>query len=113
MTRHPLSGFPLFTALAVLTTLSLLAPEAALASTTGGAGLPWEAPLQNLVDSLTGPVAYAISLLGVVVAGIVLVFGGEVGDFVRRIFMLVLVISLLAFATQVLSQLFGFTGAVV
>ena len=113
MKRLSLRYPPILFALAAVTAISLIGPEAASASTTGGAGLPWEAPLQNLVNSLTGPVAYAISLLGVVVAGIVLIFGGEVGDFVRRLFMLVLVISLLAFAAQILSQLFGFTGALV
>jgi type IV secretory pathway VirB2 component (pilin) len=90
---------------------ALCLPEIALANTGGGGGLPWETPLQTIRDSLTGPVAYAISLMGVVVAGATLVFGGEVNDFVRRLIMLVLAISLLVFSTNILSTLFN-TGAV-
>jgi type IV secretion system protein TrbC len=86
--------------------------DAAIAATGGGSGLPWETPLETLRDSITGPVAYTISLLGVVVAGAALVFGGEINDFVRRMIMLVLVISLIIFAANFLATLFN-TGAVI
>jgi type IV secretion system protein VirB2 len=91
-----------------------LLPGAALAATGGGGGggLPWETPLQTIRASLTGPVAYSISLMGVVSAGATLVFGGEINDFVRRIIMLVLVISLLIFAAGIMSTLFN-AGAVI
>ena len=36
---------------------------AAKASSAGGGGLPWEGPLKKIADSLTGPVALAISLI--------------------------------------------------
>ena len=71
------------------------------------AGLPWETPLQTIAHSITGPVAYAISLMGIVVAGAMLVWGGEINEFVRRMIMLVLVISLIMFATSILSTLFN------
>jgi type IV secretory pathway VirB2 component (pilin) len=87
-----------------------LAPEAA--ASTGGDSLPWETPLQTIADSISGPVAYAISLIGIVVAGAMLVWGGEINEFARRMIMLVLVISLIVFATQVLSTLFNVSGAV-
>jgi type IV secretion system protein TrbC len=87
----------------------LAVPDAAQAAASGGGGLPWETPLQTLRDSITGPVAYAISLMGVVVAGATLVFGGEINDFVRRIIML---ISLIIFSTNILSTLFN-AGAVI
>jgi type IV secretion system protein VirB2 len=96
----------------MLTCVVLAAPDLASASTGGGSGLPWETPLQTLRNSITGPVAYTISLLGVVVAGAALVFGGEINDFVRRMIMLVLVISLIIFAANFLSTLFN-TGAVI
>ncbi len=86
--------------------------ETVQAAASGGGGLPWETPLETLRDSITGPVAYAISLMGVVVAGATLVFGGEINDFVRRIIMLVLVISLIIFSTNILSTLFN-AGAVI
>ena len=71
-----------------------------------------ETPLQKIRDSVTGPVAYAISLLGIVVTGAILVFGGEINEFVRRIIMLVLVISLMVFAADLLNTLFN-KGAVI
>jgi type IV secretory pathway VirB2 component (pilin) len=90
--------------------MACLTPEAA--ASTGGGSLPWETPLQTIADSISGPVAYAISLIGIVVAGAMLVWGGEINEFARRMIMLVLVISLIVFATQVLSTLFNVSGAV-
>ena len=95
---------------AVILILMFLAPEAA--ASTGGSSLPWEGPLQTIANSITGPVAYAISLMGIVVAGAMLVWGGEINEFARRIIMLVLVISLIVFSTQLLSTLFNVSGAV-
>jgi type IV secretion system protein VirB2 len=89
-----------------------LLPDLAHAASTGGSGLEWETPLQKIRDSVTGPVAYAISLLGIVVTGAVLVFGGEISEFVRRLIMLVLVISLMVFAADLLNTLFN-KGAVI
>ena len=96
----------------LLLLLLLAAPDAAQAAASGGGGLPWETPLETLRDSITGPVAYAISLMGVVAAGAALVFGGEINDFIRRIIVLVLVISLIIFSTNILSTLFN-AGAVI
>ena len=89
-----------------------LAPDIAAAATGGGGGLPWETPLQTIRDSIAGPVAYAVSLMGIVVAGATLVWGGEINEFVRRMIMLILVISLIIFASNILSTLFN-AGAVI
>ena len=48
-----------------------------------------------------------ISLLGIVSAGAMLVWGGEINEFVRRVIMLVLVISLIVFAGNILTTLFS------
>jgi type IV secretion system protein VirB2 len=103
---------PLKLASAVLFAFLMLLPDQALASSTSSGGLPWESPLQTISQSLTGPVAYAISLIGVVITGAMLIFGGEINEFARRIIMLVLVVALLVSATNILSTLFS-TGAVV
>jgi type IV secretion system protein VirB2 len=77
---------------AVVTALLVLAfPATDAAASTGGSSLPWESPLQTIATSMTGPVAYAISLIGIVVAGAMLVWGGEINEFARRLIMLVLV----------------------
>jgi type IV secretion system protein VirB2 len=50
--------------------------------------------------------------MGIVVAGAMLVWGGEIGDFVRRIIMLTLAISLIVFSANILATLFSVSGAV-
>lgn len=88
--------------------LLITLPEQAFATTTnGGAGLPWEAPLHTLANSLSGPVALSLSLMGIIVAGGVLIWGGEITHWVRSLVFLVMVISVLAFAGPLLSSLFG------
>ncbi|WP_226669068.1 TrbC/VirB2 family protein [Microbulbifer aggregans] len=87
-------------------------PVDALASTT--TGLPWEDPLDTIMSSLTGPVALICSIIGMAVAGLSLVFaGGEVSEFVRRVIMLVLVISLIVGAASGITVLFGTSSAVI
>lgn len=93
--------------------MALLFEPSLAAASTGGGSLPWETPLEAIRDSVTGPVAYAISLMGIVVAGAMLVWGGEIGDFVRRIIMLTLAISLIVFAANILATLFSVSGAVI
>jgi len=87
--------------------LGLLA-EPALAA--GGGGLPWEGPLQQIQQSITGPVAGFIALAAVAIAGGMLIFGGELNDFARRLIYVVLVAGILLGATQIVA-LFGASGA--
>ncbi len=83
--------------------------EPALAS-SGGGGLPWESPLQQIQQSITGPVAGFIALAAVAIAGAMLIFGGELNDFARRLCYVALVGGVLLGATQIVA-LFGATGA--
>ncbi|GAA4161679.1 TrbC/VirB2 family protein [Shinella granuli] len=89
-------------------TVFILSIEPALAS--GGGGLPWEGPLQQIQQSITGPVAGFIALAAVAVAGGMLIFGGELNDFARRLMYVVLVAGILLGATQIVG-LFGASGA--
>ncbi len=100
-----------FGAAALAAVVVLFTPGFAWAA-QAGAGLAWEGPLQTLTRSIQGPVAFAISLLGVVVCGAMLVFGGEINEFVRRAIMLVLVVAMIAFAANILTGLFNY-GALV
>lgn len=96
-------------ALAISTlALGLLVADSALAA--GGGGLPWEGPLQQVQQSITGPVAGFIALAAVAIAGGMLIFGGELNDFARRLMYVVLVAGILLGATQIVA-LFGATGA--
>ncbi|MBD9524684.1 TrbC/VirB2 family protein [Ensifer sp. ENS02] len=85
--------------------------EPAFAS-SGGGGLPWESPLQQIQQSITGPVAGFIALAAVAIAGGMLIFGGELNDFARRLCYIALVGGVLLGATQIVA-LFGATGAVI
>lgn len=93
-------------ALAALLVISVTQP----AWSSSGGGLPWEAPLQQIQQSITGPVAGFIALSAVAVAGGMLIFGGELNDFARRLVYVVLVAGILLGATQIVA-LFGATGA--
>ncbi len=103
---HDFRTFPAMMTLAVLLAGTLVDP--ALASS--GGGLPWEGPLQQIQQSITGPVAGFIALAAVAIAGGMLIFGGELNDFARRLMYVVLVAGILLGATQIVA-LFGATGA--
>ena len=86
-------------------------PNLAMASSTGGT-LPWDTPLQNLKNDITGPVAFTIALLAMVAAGAILIHRGELDDFVRRLLLVVMVAAFLVGVVNFASAL-GITGAIV
>ena len=94
----------------MLAPLCLLASRAAWAG-GGGGGLPGEAPLNTVAQSLTGPVALSISLIALMVAGGTLVFGGELSEFARRSCVAVLAIAFLVLGSGFMTSLFGVGGA--
>jgi type IV secretion system protein TrbC len=96
---------------ALLLALQALAVRA-FAAPAGG-GLPWEKPMTLIATSLTGPVAYAIGLIGICIAGGTLLFGHELGEVGRRACMIGLVVAVLIFAAPMLASAFGVAGAVV
>jgi len=76
-------------------------------------GLPWEKPMQTIATSLTGPVAYAVGLIGIAIAGGTMLWGGELTEFGRRACMIGLVVSVLVFAAPMLASAFGVNAAMV
>jgi type IV secretion system protein VirB2 len=100
--------YPTFTAI-MFAAISFSLSETAFAG-SGGGGLPWESPLQQIQQSITGPVAGFIALAAVAIAGAMLIFGGELNDFARRLCYVALVGGVLLGATQIVA-LFGATGA--
>ncbi|MCO5966108.1 TrbC/VirB2 family protein [Sinorhizobium meliloti] len=99
-----------FIAIALIAAPSFFASVAPALASAGGGGLPWEGPLQQIQESITGPVAGAIALAAVAIAGGMLIFGGELNDFARRLMYIVLVAGILLGATNIVG-LFGATGA--
>lgn len=100
-------SFPVYLGFALLLMLMLLVPEHAFGSEGTGGSLPYESWLTNLRNSVTGPVAFALSIIGLVVAGGVLIFGGELNAFFRTLIFLVLVMALLVGAQNIMSGFFG------
>ena len=87
-------------------------PLPAEAATGAGGALPYETWLNALRTSVTGPVAFAVSIIGIVVAGGMLIFGGELNHFFRSLIFLVLVMALTVGAQNMMGTFFG-TGAVI
>ena len=97
-----------------LLTLAVMALSVAAVTSpafaSSGGSLPWEGPLEQIQESITGPVAGYIALAAVAIAGGMLIFGGELNDFARRLMYVVLVAGILLGATTIVG-LFGATGA--
>jgi len=77
---------------------------AASLSATANAQLPWEQPLTQLQNSLTGPVAKSIGVIALAICGGMLAFGGELSDFTKRVLMVVLALSVMLLANNFMSM---------
>ncbi len=85
----------------LLLMLWVITPEIAEAWVGTGGGLPYETWLTSLQNSATGPVAFTLSIIGIVVAGGVLIFGGDLNGFFRTLIFIVLVMALLVGAQNI------------
>lgn len=74
-----------------------------------GSGMPWEGPLQQVVDSITGPVARAAGVIAVVMVGITLMFAGD-GTAVRKLAHVGAGLCIAFWAATGIVSLFGFAG---
>jgi len=91
--------------LAILVLSASYLPEV-FASTAGGAKpMPYVAWLDNLRASTSGPVAYTLSLIGIIVSGGILIFGGDLNGFFRTLIFIVLVTALIVAADNTLRTL--------
>jgi type IV secretion system protein VirB2 len=91
-------------ALVLLTGAVLAAPAYA-----AGSNMPWEQPLQQILDSVQGPVAKIISVIIIVVTGLTLAFGDTGGGF-RRLIQIVFGLSIAFAASSFFLTFFSFGG---
>ena len=92
---------------ALMLGFALTAASGAFAAENGN-NLPWEGPLTTLVTSLTGPVAYAISVIAIVALGATLAFaGGEMGETMKRLLHVGIAVCCVVFAAQVMATFIG------
>ena len=74
-----------------------------------GSNMPWEAPLQSILDSIQGPVAKIIAVIVIIVTGLTLAFGDTSGGF-RRLIQIVFGLSIAFAASSFFLTFFNFAG---
>lgn len=74
-----------------------------------GSGMPWEAPLTAVLESIEGPVARIIAVIIIVITGLSLAFGETSGGF-RRLIQIVFGLSIAFAATSFFLSFFSFGG---
>ena len=92
---------------ALLVLLAMAGPAYA-----AGSGMPWEGPLEQIVDSITGPVARAAAVIAIVIAGVTIIFS-EGGGGVRKLAFVGLGIAVMFAAVSFFLDFFGFAGGAV
>jgi type IV secretory pathway VirB2 component (pilin) len=108
MKRNLRPTFFLLTALVMSVTTSVFASTGA-----AGAGLAWESPLQKVQQSLSGPVAFVICVIGIVVAFATVMFGGELNEMARKAIYVVAAGAVMVGAVPTVSTLFNVSGALI
>ncbi|WP_413992287.1 TrbC/VirB2 family protein [Labrys okinawensis] len=86
--------------------VSLAFTPAAYAS---GSSMPWETPLNQILESVQGPVAKIISVIIITVTGLTLAFGDTSGGF-RRLIQIVFGLSIAFAASSFFLSFFSFSG---
>lgn len=71
-----------------------------------GAGMPWEGPLEQILNSLAGPVARAIGVAAIIVTGLGIAFG-EGGGGMRKMLWVVFGLTIAFSATSFFLSFFG------
>jgi type IV secretion system protein VirB2 len=79
------------------------------AALAAGSGMPWEAPLQRILESIEGPVAKVVAVVVIIVTGLSLSFGDMGGAF-RRMVQVVFGLSIAFAATSFFLSFFSFAG---
>ncbi len=98
---------------AVSAAASLSTVLVVLSSTAHAAGssMPWEQPLQQVLQSVEGPVAKIVAVIIIIVTGLTLAFGDSSGGF-RRLIQIVFGISIAFAASSFFLSFFSFGGGV-
>jgi type IV secretion system protein TrbC len=74
-----------------------------------GTNMPWEQPLQQILDSVQGPVAKIVAVIIIIVTGLTLAFGETAGGF-RRLIQIVFGLSIAFAASSFFLSFFSFGG---
>jgi type IV secretion system protein VirB2 len=77
-----------------------------------GSNMPWEQPLNQILQSVEGPVAKIIAVIIIITTGLSLAFGDTSGGF-RRLIQIVFGLSIAFAASSFFLSFFSFGGGVV
>ncbi len=91
---------------ASVTVISMVLAPAAHAS---GSSMPWEAPLQSILQSIEGPVAKIIAVMIIIITGLTLAFGDTSGG-ARKLIQIVFGLSIAFAASSFFLSFFSFGG---
>ncbi|WP_024896558.1 TrbC/VirB2 family protein [Brucella rhizosphaerae] len=101
--RRARNRFVHTTALASITLL-MAAPARA-----SGSSMPWEEPLQQILESIEGPVAKIVAVIIIIATGLALAFGDTSGGF-RKLIQIVFGLSIAFAASSFFLSFFSFGG---
>ncbi len=90
-------------------TASVIALTTAAPAHASGSSMPWEAPLQSILESIEGPVAKIIAVIIIIVTGLTLAFGDTSGGS-RRLIQIVFGLSIAFAASSFFLSFFSFGG---
>lgn len=93
------------TAAATLSLSMMLVP----AAQASGSSMPWEQPLQQILQSIEGPVAKIVAVIIIIATGLALAFGDTSGGF-RRLIQIVFGLSIAFAASSFFLSFFSFGG---
>jgi type IV secretory pathway VirB2 component (pilin) len=85
---------------------AMLATSPAFAA---GSNMPWEQPLQQILQSIEGPVSKIVAVIIIIVTGLTLAFGDSAGGF-RRLIQIVFGLSIAFAASSFFLSFFSFGG---
>ncbi len=92
--------------------IAILVLAIAAPAHAAGSGMPWEGPLDSILQSIEGPVAKIIGTLAIIITGLTLAFGDTGGGF-RKLMQIVFGLSIAFTATSFFLSFFSFGGGAV
>ena len=77
-----------------------------------GSAMPWEGPLESILESIQGPVARIVAVIIIIATGLALAFGDTSGGF-RKLVQIVFGLSIAFAASSFFLSFFSFSGGAV
>ncbi len=107
-----MSVIPCFERRVVSTSVLVTTCLAVSPALAAGSNMPWEQPLNQILQSVEGPVAKIIAVIIIITTGLSLAFGDSSGGF-RRLIQIVFGLSIAFAASSFFLSFFSFGGGVV